>query len=178
MRWVLLLLGLAFMLGLGMAVGQRLTTEAMTVVVGVVAGVFASIPTSLVVTGLSVRMLRTDNPVQAEADLPEPPAPVTRTQRPVARAVFDRAVREHAAVERAALEQVMREHAYEQASAQMDPRSDPRIVVVTHPPAYTAAGYLAPQAPYAPPAVAMPYPPRRFTVIGGAETANDEHLVP
>lgn len=44
---VLLVLGLVFVIALAVVVGKRMSTEALAVVVGVVCGVVASVPTSL-----------------------------------------------------------------------------------------------------------------------------------
>lgn len=49
--------GLAFVITLAIVVGWRLSDEAMAVVVGVVAGVAASIPTSLLVVWVATRSL-------------------------------------------------------------------------------------------------------------------------
>ena len=46
---------LAFAVSLAVVVGQRLSSEAMAVIVGVVAGVAASIPTSLIVVWAALR---------------------------------------------------------------------------------------------------------------------------
>ncbi len=54
-RLVWVLLGLAFVVTLAIIVGQRLSAEAMAVVVGVMAGVAASIPTSLIVVWIATR---------------------------------------------------------------------------------------------------------------------------
>jgi len=48
-RWIVLFCGLVFSITLALIVGQRLSAQAMTVVVGVIAGVATSIPTSLLV---------------------------------------------------------------------------------------------------------------------------------
>lgn len=54
-RFLWLVLGLAFFITLAVIVGQRLSAEAMAVIVGVVAGVAASIPTSLIVVWIAMR---------------------------------------------------------------------------------------------------------------------------
>jgi len=56
-RYIWLTLALAFSVTLAVVVGQRLSSEAMAVIVGVVAGVAASIPTSLVVVWFATRTL-------------------------------------------------------------------------------------------------------------------------
>ncbi len=56
-RWIATLLGLAFVVTLAVIVGLRLSAEAMAVTVGVIAGVAASIPTSLIVVWLTTRHL-------------------------------------------------------------------------------------------------------------------------
>lgn len=72
-RFVLLILGLAFVVTLAVIVGQRLSAEAMAVMVGVVAGVAASIPTSLLVVWFANRALLTS---RATMEMPAPvPAP-------------------------------------------------------------------------------------------------------
>jgi len=54
-RIVWLLFGVVFFVTLAIIVGQRLSAEAMAVVVGVMAGVAASIPTSLIVVWMATR---------------------------------------------------------------------------------------------------------------------------
>lgn len=56
-RYIWLLIGMAFAAALAVVVGQRLSSEAMAVMVGVVAGVAASIPTSLIVVWVATRTL-------------------------------------------------------------------------------------------------------------------------
>jgi hypothetical protein len=78
-RFILLMLGLAFVVTLAVVVGQRLSAEAMAVMVGVVAGVAASIPTSLLVVWFANRALLTSRatvemPAPAPAPRPAPPA--------------------------------------------------------------------------------------------------------
>jgi hypothetical protein len=68
-RFILLILGLAFVVTLAVIVGQRLSAEAMAVMVGVVAGVAVSIPTSLLVVWFANRALMVSRP------MPEMPAP-------------------------------------------------------------------------------------------------------
>ena len=58
MRRLLGLTVLAFTVGLGAVVGYRMSSEAMAVVVGVVCGVLASIPMSLLILVVSRRMDR------------------------------------------------------------------------------------------------------------------------
>lgn len=63
----------AFAVGLGVVVGQRMSTEAMAVVVGVVCGVLAGIPTSLlllVVMRGQQRRSENSQPVPAPAAYP------------------------------------------------------------------------------------------------------------
>lgn len=72
-RWILLLSGLAFAVTLAVIVGQRLSAEAMAVMVGVVAGVAASIPTSLVVVWFATRSMHSVHAAPAvPAPAPEP----------------------------------------------------------------------------------------------------------
>ncbi len=49
-------LGLAFAITLAVVVGQRLSAQAMAVVIGIIAGVAASIPTSLLVVWVTSRL--------------------------------------------------------------------------------------------------------------------------
>ena len=62
---------LAFVVALAIVIGWRLSDQAMTVIIGVVAGVAASIPTSLIVVWAATRMRQ---PVAAMAR-PAPAAP-------------------------------------------------------------------------------------------------------
>ena len=70
-RVILVIFGLAFCITLAVIIGQRLSSEAMAVMVGVVAGVAASIPTSLIVLWLVMRSPR------GRMEAPSPP-PETR----------------------------------------------------------------------------------------------------
>jgi hypothetical protein len=75
-RLIWMAFGLAFCVALAVVVGQRLSAEAMAVVVGVFTGVAASIPTSLIVFWLAARVL---------GDWSEPPlrpAPEPRPAEP------------------------------------------------------------------------------------------------
>lgn len=54
-RWVVLVASTAFAMTLGVVVGQRLSTETMAVLLGVLAGALASIPTSLLVMWIAAR---------------------------------------------------------------------------------------------------------------------------
>ena len=82
-RWVLALVSLAFVGTLAVVVGWRLTSEAMAVLVGVAAGVLASIPTSLIIVWVTTRQLRAEREAQdarlvarpAAASLAPPSAP-------------------------------------------------------------------------------------------------------
>jgi hypothetical protein len=86
---LILLLGvLAFGVTLAIIIGQRLSTEAMAVLMGVVAGVAASIPTSLIVVWIAmqsmVKQMPAPQPVQ-RAEPPQPESPrVVVVQQPVA----------------------------------------------------------------------------------------------
>jgi hypothetical protein len=64
----------AFAITLGIVVGQRLSQEAMVVLVGVVAGVAASIPTSLLTIWLVTRSQMPNVTVSAPMPQPAPPA--------------------------------------------------------------------------------------------------------
>jgi len=73
-RWTLLAMGLAFSVALAVVVGHKLSGEAMAVVIGVMAGVVASIPTSLIVVWFAGR-----SPVRrTPMDMPARPAPEPR----------------------------------------------------------------------------------------------------
>jgi len=76
-RYLALSCGLAFFGGLGVVIGQRLTAEAMAVMLGVIAGAAASIPTSLVVVWFATR-----NQTPAGLLEPEPPLPVEQPEPP------------------------------------------------------------------------------------------------
>jgi hypothetical protein len=75
-RWVAVSLGLIVFVGLSSVVIQRLSAEAMAVFVGVIAGVVASVPTSLIVVWFALRTatVRTEtmNRTMAEARAAEP----------------------------------------------------------------------------------------------------------
>jgi hypothetical protein len=72
-RFIWLCIGLAFAVTLAIVIGQRLSAEAMSVMVGVVAGVAASIPTSLIVVWFATRTLSITRSTSAAAPLqPEP----------------------------------------------------------------------------------------------------------
>ena len=62
---------LAFGVALAVIIGQRMSTDAMTVVVGVAVGVSASVPTSLLLVALLRRERRTWQPEPRET--PQPP---------------------------------------------------------------------------------------------------------
>jgi len=72
-RIVWLCLGLAFAVTLAVVIGQRLSAEAMSVMVGVVAGVAASIPTSLIVVWFATRTLTMSRPAPPLAPQPTEP---------------------------------------------------------------------------------------------------------
>lgn len=75
-RYLWMAFGLAFFVTLAIIVGQRMSAEAMAVMVGVIAGVAASIPTSLIVVWFATRttMLRPapEAPTPAPAPRPTP----------------------------------------------------------------------------------------------------------
>lgn len=78
-RWVISLSLTAFAVALAVVVGERLTSEAMAVIVGVIAGVAASIPTSLIVVWVATRnMPERQAPVEARRDPGVGPAPEPR----------------------------------------------------------------------------------------------------
>lgn len=74
-RYIWLSMGLAFAVTLAIVVGQRLSAEAMSVMVGVVAGVAASIPTSLIVVWFATRTLAVTRPTSAAAPPPSESEP-------------------------------------------------------------------------------------------------------
>lgn len=139
-------LGLAFVVTLAIVVGQRLSAEAMAVVIGVIAGVAASIPTSLIVVWVTSRAHLSHSQtvtVRAAAQpASEPPPAAQRGPEP----------REPRIV-------VMAPPAYQNYP--------------TYPAGPHSLNGYGQQQGYAPsqyPAPAM-LPPRRFTVVGGGEVA-------
>jgi hypothetical protein len=83
-RVLLFILSLTFAGVLAAVVGWRLTSEAMAVLVGVAAGVFASIPTSLLVVWVTTRQLRAERETWRDGvQRAAPPAPVERAGPPV-----------------------------------------------------------------------------------------------
>jgi hypothetical protein len=85
-KLIALLGALAFAITLAIFVGQRLSTEAMAVLMGVVTGVAASIPTSLIVVWLAMQSLMRQMPATPPAGRPEAPEPprVVVVQQPAA----------------------------------------------------------------------------------------------
>lgn len=77
----LVLLGVVFAITLAVVVGERLPAESLAVMVGVAAGVAASIPTSLIVVWFANRS------VTLQASLQVPPAPPRPARAPEARIV-------------------------------------------------------------------------------------------
>jgi hypothetical protein len=76
-RLIWLCFGMAFSITLALIVGQRLSAEAMAVVIGVIAGVAASIPTSLIVVWFTAR----NSLPQAVVDMTAPPRAAERAER-------------------------------------------------------------------------------------------------
>lgn len=72
-RW-LAMIALAAAVALAVVVGQRMSTEAMAVVIGVVVGVVAGVPTSLIVLAV-VRARREERTPAVRPDFAAPPAP-------------------------------------------------------------------------------------------------------
>lgn len=102
-RYLLLIFVVVFAATLAVIVGEQLTSEAMSVMVGVVAGVGASIPTSLLIIWLAVRTaeLRAVPAAPAPNHYPlEAPEPrivvVTQRAEPEARAADPYAVAAYA----------------------------------------------------------------------------------
>jgi hypothetical protein len=75
----------AFAITLAVVVGQRLSSEAMAVLLGVVAGVAASIPTSLIVVRIATRSLasKVESAPRAEPVRAEPRIVVMQQPAPV-----------------------------------------------------------------------------------------------
>jgi len=71
-RYLWMAFGLAFSVTLAIIVGQRMSAEAMAVMVGVIAGVAASIPTSLIVVGFAARTTMLRPAPEAPAPAPAP----------------------------------------------------------------------------------------------------------
>ncbi len=71
---------LAFVVTLAMIIGWRLSDQALAVIVGVVAGVAAGIPTSLIVVWLAMRARSAPAAETAWHDTGEPVAPARRAQ--------------------------------------------------------------------------------------------------
>lgn len=151
-RFIFLILGLAFVVTLAVIVGQRLSAEAMAVMVGVVAGVAASIPTSLLVVWFANRALLTSRatvemPAQMSASAPRS-APVEPQPQIVVMSPMS-----------------------PMAPAPGSTANLPVAYQNTMPyPMHNAAGVYA-SMPMAPTA-------RQFTVIGGAEAALDDSEAP
>lgn len=72
-KWVTIGGILTFMTFLGLTVGERMSTDAMAVMIGVIVGVAGSIPTSLLLTTLLVRS-------RANVNLPAQPPTYTQPQ--------------------------------------------------------------------------------------------------
>lgn len=72
MKRIIPFLFLGFGVALAVIVGQKMSTEAMSVILGVAVGVIASIPTSL----LLVTIMRRERPLYRPTEQPlQPPAP-------------------------------------------------------------------------------------------------------
>jgi hypothetical protein len=84
LRLALFLIGLAFAVTLAIVIGTRLSDQAMFVIVGVAAGVAASIPASLIVLWLAVRHLAAPAPRAEAARAPEAEPRVIVVQAPAA----------------------------------------------------------------------------------------------
>ena len=92
MRRAIIPLMLGFGATLAWVIGQRLTTDAMAVVVGVAVGVAASVPTTVLLMALLRRASR------EAAWRPEPPAPPTypQFQQPLSQNLANGTIRAHA----------------------------------------------------------------------------------
>jgi hypothetical protein len=144
------LFGLAFAITLAVVVGQRLSAQGMAVVIGVIAGVAASIPTSLIVVWFAARaqLSAAHNAAMRQAAEPvhytAPAAPAPRQAEPAEPRII-----------------VMAPPYQDQGGYPQRPQSINGYA--------QAAGYA--QATAYPPQMMLP--PRRFTVVGGAELAAD-----
>lgn len=180
MRWIALLLGFAFMTALGLMVGLRLPDESLVVVLGVVAGIGASIPTSVLVAWIAVRSFH-GQILNEEAPFAEP-VPQRKPRKPRRR---PQPTTEYVVQDDDGRDYTPRDYGREYTPRELQYTPDPtQAVVMNAPPRPRASappsklpGKLPPYAatgyPAYPPSYA-PLPPRRFTVIGGAETADDE----
>ena len=149
-RLTWLLFGVAFSVTLALIVGQRLSAEGMAVVIGVIAGVAASIPTSLIVVwfmghNAGPRNIIEATPAPQPARQPEPAEP---------RVVL-------------------------MPAPQPQPQAQPAYANMPGYGPQSYAGFAPAQSGYAPAgnqayAVAQPLPARRFTVIGGSDSMVEE----
>jgi len=75
----IMILFLGFGIGLAILAAQRMTTDAMGVIIGVAVGIAASIPTSLLLVALLRRKSRREQTPNSQLTRPElwPPAPPT-----------------------------------------------------------------------------------------------------
>ena len=143
-RLTWLLFGVAFSVTLALIVGQRLSAEGMAVVIGVIAGVAASIPTSLIVVwfmghNAGPRNIIEATPAPQPARQPEPAEP---------RVVL-------------------------MPAPQPQPQAQPAYANMPGYGPQSYAGFAPAQSGYANSpayAVAQPLPARRFTVIGGSDS--------
>jgi hypothetical protein len=71
-RYIWMAFGFGFFVTLAVIVGQRLSSEAMAVMVGVIAGVAASIPTSLIVVWFATRTIGPRHASETLAEKAEP----------------------------------------------------------------------------------------------------------
>ena len=88
MRRIVALAIIAFTVTLGIVVGNRLSSEAMAVVVGIVCGVLASVPTSILLLIL-VRRLTTDSSQRSPQQRQYPPVIVINPKASQADHSFD-----------------------------------------------------------------------------------------
>lgn len=150
------LLGVVFAVTLAVVVGQRLSAQAMAIVIGILAGVAASIPTSLVVVWVTSR-LALPREVYDAPRRPEPrERPIVVMQAPPAPPGY--------------------------TAAQGYASSSPGYAAPNAAGGqYAAPGYAAPQGFNSGGFGGQPQvlPPRRFTVVGGGrvlEVDEDEDL--
>jgi hypothetical protein len=77
-KWILPIM-LGFGITLALIIGQRMSTDAMAVVIGVAVGVAASVPTSLLLVAL---LRRERSPFRSESQLPQQPPAYPQLQQP------------------------------------------------------------------------------------------------
>jgi len=154
LRLIALLCGLAFFAGLGVVVGQRLAAEALAVMVGVMAGAATSIPTSLIVVWYATRNLTVMPPPEPEAESSaDYPAPRVMWTPPAGTTAPPAVWHPQATYQNFA--------------------GYPPVAYPTYP--YPVEPMPAPSRAPAPTGASTP---RRFTVIGGADSLDESEIFP